>query len=106
MLSFISSRHSDVVSMLIVGASKSARAAIAPHLGAYPTTLLEQLVENRCSVRPLRAREAEFSRWSRLRLAHIVLGTDVRFAPTAEGRPVLTRYECFGAYRFRRGNDT
>ena len=57
MSSSISSRHSDVVSMLIVGASKSARAMIAPHLGAYPTTLLEQLVEHRCSVRPLRARE-------------------------------------------------
>ena len=57
MSSFVSSRHSDVVSMLIVGASKVARAAIAPHLGAYPTALLEQLVEHRCSVRPLRARE-------------------------------------------------
>ena len=57
MSSFNSSRHSDVVSMLIVSASKSARAAIAPHLGAYPTTLLEQLVEHRCSIRPLRARE-------------------------------------------------
>ena len=57
MSSSISSRHSDVVSMLIVGASKSAQAAIAPHLGAYPTTLLEQLVEHRCSIRPLRARE-------------------------------------------------
>ena len=57
MSSSVSSRHSDVVSMLIVGASKSARATIAPHLGAYPTTLLEQLVEHRCSVRPLRARD-------------------------------------------------
>ena len=54
---FISSRHIDVAHMLIVGASKAARAAIAQHLGAYPTALLELLVEHRCSVRPLRARE-------------------------------------------------
>ncbi len=57
MSSFVSSRHSDVVSMLIVGASKTARDAIAPHLGAYPTAPLERLVENRCCVRPLRVRE-------------------------------------------------
>ena len=57
MSSFVSSRHSDVVFMLIVGASKAARAAIALHLGAYPTALLDQLVEHRCSVRPLRACE-------------------------------------------------
>ena len=53
----ISSRHSDVVSMLIVGVSKSGQAAITPHLGLYATSLLEQLVEHRCSVRPLRASE-------------------------------------------------
>ena len=43
--------------MLIVGASKTARAEIAPHLGAYPTALLEKLVVHGCSVRPLRAGE-------------------------------------------------
>ena len=57
MSSSISSRHSDVVSMLIVGVSKSGQAAITPHLGLYATSLLEQLVEHRCSVRPLRASE-------------------------------------------------
>jgi len=43
--------------MLIVGVSKSGQAAITPHLGLYATSLLEQLVEHRCSVRPLRASE-------------------------------------------------
>ena len=52
-----SSRHSDVVSMLVVDASKSARAAIEPHLCGYPAALLEQLVASRCFVRPLRASE-------------------------------------------------
>ena len=32
--------------MLIVGASKTARAAIAPYLGAYPIALLEKLFEH------------------------------------------------------------
>ena len=57
MPSFVSSRHSDIVSMLIVGASKTARAEIAPHLGAYPAALLEKLVEHRCSVRALHINE-------------------------------------------------
>ena len=43
--------------MLIVGVSKSGQAAITPHLGLYATSSLEQLVEHRCSVRPLRASE-------------------------------------------------
>jgi hypothetical protein len=57
MSSSISSRQSDVVSMLLVEASKSDHATIASHLGAYPIALLERLVASRCRVRPLRAAE-------------------------------------------------
>ena len=73
MSSFNSSRQSDVVSMLVVDASKSARAAIEPHLCGYPETLLEQLVASRCFVRPLRAREGYHTASPALRR----LGVDV-----------------------------
>jgi hypothetical protein len=57
MSSSISSRRSDVVSMLLVDASESDYATIAAHVGAYPIALLERLVASRCRVRPLRAKE-------------------------------------------------
>jgi hypothetical protein len=57
MSSSISSRGSDVVSMLLVDASKSDHATIASHLGGYPIALLERLVAGNCRVRPLRAKE-------------------------------------------------
>jgi len=53
----VSSRPSDVVSMLLVDATASDRASIAPHLGAYPSALLERLVGSRCRIRPLKANE-------------------------------------------------
>jgi len=51
MSSSISSRQSDVVSMLLVDASKSDHATIAGHIGAYPIALLQRLVASRCRVR-------------------------------------------------------
>jgi len=54
MLSSVSSRRSDVVSMLLVDASEDDRASIAPHLGAYPSALLERLLATGCRIRPLR----------------------------------------------------
>ncbi len=53
----VPSRPSDVVSMLLVDATASDRASIVPHLGAYPTALLERLVGSRCRIRPLKANE-------------------------------------------------
>ncbi len=49
----VSSRPSDVVSALLVDASKGARVTIARHLNVYPMPLLERLVAVGCRVRPL-----------------------------------------------------
>ncbi|MBC5820672.1 MAG: hypothetical protein GIX01_01590 [Candidatus Eremiobacteraeota bacterium] len=57
MSSSVSSRRSDVVSMLLVDASEDDYASIAPHLGAYPLALLDRLVDRNCRVRPLRDAE-------------------------------------------------
>ncbi len=79
MRSSISSRPSDVVSTLLVDASDFHRATIAPHLHAYPTPLLEQLVAAGCRVRPLQDGE----RYRDVSLALRRLGIDVDAWPVA-----------------------
>ncbi len=73
MSSSVSSRSSDIVSALLVDASKNDRVEVARHLSAYPIPLLERLVAVGCRVRPL----VKTERYRDVSLALRRLGVDV-----------------------------